>query len=168
RRRKAAELDQLEGDANGAGRRMRLDILERMNALIGPDRDRRGTCERRKALEVGILEWLLQEKQRGLPRRFEVTPRRLMGKAAVGVGANRQVRPQRLAPRKGGWDLAAERLNADLELEKTNALAGLGLRLGNVLVRRCIADQPHGCNLAAQRATDEINQRQARCLAGKV
>ncbi len=117
--------------------------------------------ERRKAFQVTIRERLLQEKEVSFPRRCEVTPRRVIREAAIGIGADRHIRPQRPAHRKRGGDLGVERLDADLELEKADALAGLGFCLRNVLVRRRIADQPHGRDLAAQGAAHEIVQRQA-------
>ncbi len=96
----AAELDEFERDAGGAGRRMRLDIMERMNALVGPDRSSGGPRERRKAFQVAIRERLLEEKKVDLPGRREVTPRRVIREAAIGIGADRHIRPQRLAHRK--------------------------------------------------------------------
>ncbi len=91
--REAAELDELERDAAGPGRGVRLDIVERMNALVGPDRDRGAACECRKAFQVTIGERLLQEKEVSLPGRREVTPRRLIREAAIGIGADRHIRP---------------------------------------------------------------------------
>src|ERR1700730_13925915 len=132
-----------------------------MNALVGPDRDCRAARERRETFHVGTLEGLLEEQEPGFPRRLQVTPRRLIREAAIGVGADRQVRPQRLAHRKRSRNLDIDRLDADLELEKADALTGLGLRLGNVLIRRRIADEPHGPYLVAQRTAHEIDQRQS-------
>src|SRR5712671_7124327 len=105
-----------------------------MNALVGPDRERGAARERRKAFQVAIRERLLQEKKVSLPGRREVTPRRVIREAAIGIGADRHIRPQRLAHRKRRGDLAVERLDADLEPEKADALTGLGLRLRNVLL----------------------------------
>src|SRR5262249_37766845 len=72
----APELDELERDASRTGGSMRLDIPERMNALIRPDLDRGAARQRREAFQVAILERLLQEEQSGLTRRLQVTPRR--------------------------------------------------------------------------------------------
>src|SRR5262249_30643927 len=63
RRCEASEFDELERDASRTDGSMRLDIPERMNALIGPDLDRGAAHERSEAFQVAILERLLQEEQ---------------------------------------------------------------------------------------------------------
>ena len=141
---------------------------ERMNAFVGADRDRRRARERREAVHVGRIERLLQEQQPGLPGRGEIAPRRVMGEAAIGVGADRQVRPQRRAHGDGGGDLGCERLDADLELEEADARFAPRLRLRDILVGRRIADEPHGRNLAPDRAADEIDHGHACGAAGEI
>src|SRR5215471_19238045 len=120
RRREPSELDELEGDAAGSGRRMRLDVVKRMDAFVDPDRDRRVARQRRQTSQVRILEWLLQENKPCLPGRLQVTTRCLIRETAIGVGTDRQSRPQYLAhgQRRGDFDI--ERLDADLELEETD------------------------------------------------
>src|SRR5262249_16104237 len=132
RRREAAGLDELERDTAGPGRCVRLDVVERMNALVSSDRSRDGTRNRREHFQGAIRRRLLEEKEVSYPGRREATPCRVIREAAIGICADRHIRPQRLAHRKRGGDLGVERLDADLELEKADALTGLGLRLRNV------------------------------------
>ena len=51
RRRESAELDQLERDAARAGQRMRLDIGQRVDALVDPDRQ----AAARERLQAGEI-----------------------------------------------------------------------------------------------------------------
>src|SRR4029077_18899026 len=66
-----AELDQLERDAARARARMRLDVRERVNALVHPDRQAPAR-ERLEAGEVVRRQRLLEKEELGLARALHV------------------------------------------------------------------------------------------------
>src|SRR3954467_3613809 len=68
-----------------------------------------------------------------------------------------------------GGNLQAKRLHADLELEKIEAFAELGLRFGDVLLGGRIAEQPHRRDAGPRRlGTRDVDQtvlvRAAGCI----
>ena len=113
-------------------------------------------------------ERLLDEHEIGPAGAVHIAAGVLEGEAAIGVGAQRRLGAERVAQRKRGRDLGLHRLGADLELEETEPFGPLGMRLGDILLGGRIAEQPHRRDLPAQRAADEIGERQTRCAAGEV
>ena len=100
-------LMSLSESAAGAGPRMRLDVGERMDALVGADRDRRDARERGETLQVGVAERLLEEQKSGFARALDIGVRVRGAEAAVGVGAERRI-AERLAQRMRGFDLRSQ------------------------------------------------------------
>jgi hypothetical protein len=95
--------------------------------------------------------------------------RRFVGEPAIGVGAERHVRSERFPHGLRRGNLGSERLDADLELEEADAGGLARLGLGNVLLRRRIADEPHRRNRLPDRpTTDEVDHRHPGGARGKI
>src|SRR4051812_21908347 len=129
-----AELDELQRYAPRAGARVCLDVSERMNALVNPDRH----FSARQRLEPGkvvVGKRLFDKRQLRLARAFEIAPGGSKRQPAIRVGAERRIRQRRSnsVPRR---HFSSERLHADLQLEEIEAFGDLGKRLRNVLLAR--------------------------------
>ena len=116
--RDAAELDQLERHPAGAGRAHAPRCRKAVDALVGPNRDRRDAGERGEPLEVRMAERLLEEQKRGVARALDI------GRAAASVKpqlASAQSGVSNRSPGEGRAcrNFGRERLDADLELEET-------------------------------------------------
>ena len=96
------------------------------------------------AAQIVVGERLLDEHEAGGAHAFDIA-------AGVGQASARNWRRRRAALRRPAHRAARastaisplDRLGADLELEEIEALRALGVRLGDVLLRRRIAEQPH-------------------------
>src|SRR5215831_567538 len=164
----AAELDQLERDPACARLRMRRDIAERVDALVGAERNGRAARERPERDKVMRAERLLEEAKSGVAGAVEIAAGGGRREAAIGIGADRDVGTERRAHRAGRRDVVLDRLGADLDLEEAKALGELARRLGRILVGRRIAEEPHGGDRPAQRAAEEIDRREVGGAAREV
>ena len=144
RRADAAELDQLERHAAGADARMRVDVGEPVNALVGAERHRRDARQRRKTGEVGVAERLLEKQQVGVARRLDVAARGGKREAAIGIGAERHVGTRAPARTASVPAIsAASGFTPILSLKKWKPSLFLGARFRDVLLGRRIAEEPH-------------------------
>ena len=105
----AAELDRLQADAlRGFAGMMALDIVARMDALIGADGTRLAAATRAMPASRG-RDRLLEETEACVGDRTHVAERLLDAKTLIGVGGNEAVPAERPAnvPRARGVGLGA-------------------------------------------------------------
>src|SRR5262245_12363223 len=134
---------------------MRLDVGERVNALVYPDRQA-AARQRLEAFEIVGRPRLLEKEKLGLARALHIATGIAYREPAIGVGAKRHLGAQRLPDRERGRDLLLDRLHADLELEQMEAFGLPGARFLDVLIGRRIAKEPHRPHSAAPLAADQI------------
>ena len=146
RRTEPAELDQLERHAARAALRVGLDVVQRMDALVGTDGYGRHSRQCLEAGEVRRRKRLLEEQQLGLARGLDIVPCRFAREAAVGVRTQGNLRPEGRPQRVRRGNILVERLGGHLQLEEAKAFAHLGSRLGHILVQRVATEQPHRRN----------------------
>jgi len=99
----AAELDGLQAHpARGVALVVAANVVERMDALVGPDRDpaRRGRHVSH-ARDVVRMHGLLEEIEPGIGDRAHILPRFVGAPALVGVSRDQRVRLENFADRAG-------------------------------------------------------------------
>ena len=92
---------------------MALDVVERMNAFVGADRNAARRGDARHAGKIVGMDRLLEEAQAAIADGADVTLALLCAKALISVDRDQRVAAERLADRARARSVGLERIDAD-------------------------------------------------------
>ena len=138
----AAELDRFEAHAKRClGRMMALNIVLRMNALVGADRHAARRGDARHAGEIVGVDRLLEETEARIGDRTHVADAFVGVKTLIGVGGNQAVLAEQAAKLLRARGVGLGRSDADLDL--VDHIAGIAARLRLAQIGRGIVGADH-------------------------